>query len=337
MRLFGETGGQAVHEVTIRSRAGAEAKIIGWGAVLRDLIVPTRDGGRQRDVLGLESLEDYIAYSPHFGAIAGRYANRIAHGRCHIDGELVEISRNQAGKHSLHGGAAGFGKRVWRIAWHDERAAALTLFSPDGDQGFPGNLTATCVYRLLEPATLAIELTATADAPTIVNLAHHSYFNLDGSADILDHDLQIAAALMTPVDSDLIPTGEILAVAETPFDFRTPRPIRLTDAVGDLMHYDHNFVLAGHASPSRPAALVGSARNGLKLEVTTTEPGLQFYDAAKLALPVPGLGGARYGSRAGLCLEPQFFPDSPNRSHFPNAILRPGEVYRQVSRYRFFH
>lgn len=336
MRLFGEADGQAVHEVTIRSRAGAEAKIIGWGAALRDLIVPTPDGGRQRVVLGFESLDDYIAHSPHFGAIAGRFANRIAHGRFHIDGQLFEISRNQAGKHSLHGGASGFGKRIWRIAWHNESAAALTLFSPDGDQGFPGNLTSTCVYRLLEPATLAVELSAACDAPTIVNLAHHSYFNLDGSPDILDHDLQIAAAFMTPVDDDLIPTGEILAVVETPFDFRTPRPIRMTDAAGALVHYDHNFVLAGHALPLRPAALVRSLRNGLQLEVTTTEPALQFYDAAKLQIPVSGLGGALYGPRAGLCLEAQLFPDSPNRAHFSSAVLRPGEVYRQVTHYRFF-
>lgn len=336
MRLFGETQGEAVHEVTIRSGAGAEAKVIGYGAALRDLIVPTHDGGRQRVVLGLDTLDDYLAHSPHFGAIAGRFANRIAHGRFHIDGTLHEVSRNQAGTHALHGGTAGFGKRVWRIAWHDADAVALTLFSPDGDQGFPGNLTATCVYRLKEPATLSVELTASTDAPTIVNLAHHSYFNLDGSTDILDHTLQIAAAFMTPVDTDLIPTGEIVSVAGTPFDFRIPRPIGMRDAEGGLVHYDHNFVLAGHALPLRAAALAQSPRNGLRLEVATTEPGLQFYDAAKLALPVPGLDGAAYGPRAGFCLEAQRFPDSPNREHFPCSILRPGKTYRQLTEYRFF-
>jgi aldose 1-epimerase len=336
MRLFGETDGQPVHEVTLRSQAGAEAKIIGWGAVLRDLVVPLADGGRQRVVLGLESLDDYIAHSPHFGAIAGRYANRIAHGRFHIDGELFEVPRNQAGKHALHGGGHGFGKRPWQIAWHSANAVALTLVSPAGDQGFPGTLTVTCVYRLEEPATLAIDLTATTDAPTIVNLAAHSYFNLDGSPDILDHTLQIAAAFMTPVDDELIPTGEIVSVAGTPFDFRTPRPVRLSDAKGGLVAYDHNFVLAGPAPALRLAALVASPRNGLCLEVRTTEPGLQFYDAAKLALPVAGLDGARYAGRAALCLEPQLFPDSPNRSHFPQSVLRPGQVYRQRTEYRFF-
>jgi aldose 1-epimerase len=336
MKLFGETAGQPVHEVTLRSRAGAEAKIIGWGAVLRDLVVPLADGGRQRVVLGLESLDDYIAHSPHFGAIAGRYANRIAHGRFHIDGEIFEIPRNQAGKHALHGGGHGFGKRPWQIAWHSADTVALTLVSPAGDQGFPGTLTVTCVYRLEEPATLVLALTATTDAPTIVNLAPHSYFNLDGSPDILDHTLQIAAAFMTPVDDDLIPTGEIVAVAGTPFDFRSPRQVRLSDAGGDLVAYDHNFVLSGSAPALREAALLASPRNGLRLAVRTTEPGLQFYDAAKLALPVAGLDGARYAGRAGLCLEPQRFPDSPNRAHFSQSVLRPGQVYRQRTEYRFF-
>jgi aldose 1-epimerase len=335
VRVFGETDGQRVEEVTIRSAAGAEAKILTWGAVVRDLVVPLGGGGRQRVVLGLNTLDDYLAHSPHFGAVAGRYANRIAHGRFHLDGELVEVPRNQAGKHMLHGGGAGFGKRPWRLAHAGSDAVALTLVSPDGDAGFPGNLTVTCLYVLREPATLAVELSASTDAPTVVNLAHHSYFNLDGSPDVLDHALQIAGAFMTPVDEELIPTGEIRAVAETPFDFRTPRPLRHPGAGGEPFHYDHNFVLAGPAGVLRPAAMLRSPKNGLGLEVYTTEPGLQLYDGAKMNCPVPGLDGAHYGSRAGLCLEAQRFPDSPNRAHFPSTVLRPGEVYRQVTEYRF--
>jgi aldose 1-epimerase len=338
MGTFGEVDGVAVPEVTIRTKAGAEAKVIAWGAVVRDLVVPTASGGRQRVVLGLDRIEDYIAHSPHFGAIAGRYANRIAGGTFTLDGETWQLDRNQAGKHALHGGVAAFGKRLWQVAHHDESSVTLTLVSPDGDGGYPGAVTVTCVYRLLEPATLRVELTATTDAPTIVNLAQHSYFNLDGSASILDHELQLHADFYTPVDADLIPTGEILAVAGTAFDFRTPRPIRFPGAGGVPFHYDHNFVLTSprpQEGELRPAATLRSSKSGVTLDVHTTEPGVQFYDGAKCSVPVPGHGGATYGANAGLCLEAQLWPNSPNNPHFTDASLWPGEVYRQVTEYRF--
>jgi aldose 1-epimerase len=341
-RLFGELDGEPVYEVTIRSDNGTEAKVITWGAVIRDLIVRAGDKP-QRVVLGLETLEDYVRHSPYFGAIAGRFANRIAHGRFRIGDETYQLSRNWKDEHSLHGGARGFGKQPWQLAGHDAASVTLTLFSPDGDEGYPGNLTATCTYRLVG-STLRVELTAAADAATPLNLAQHSHFNLDQSSSILDHTLQVAADFYTPTDADLIPTGEIRAVAGTPYDFRGPRPLRMTDPVtGDAFHYDINFVLRGDrvtASASKDgslahAATVASPASGVSLEVWTNQPGLQVYDGWMTKVPVPGLDGARYGANSGLCLEAQLFPDSPNRPHFPDAILRPGRTYRQITEYRF--
>jgi aldose 1-epimerase len=294
-------------------------------------------------VLGFPRLDDYLKHSPHFGAIAGRYANRIRGGRFVLDGKAHQLPCNQDGRHSLHGGGQGFGKRPWTLLHHDDASATLGLVSPDGDHGYPGALTVACRYTLAEPATLRVELTATTDAPTIVNLCHHSYFNLDGSPDILDHELMLRANLMTPVDGDLIPSGEMAAVSGTPFDFRTPRPIRLLKPDGSRHGYDHNFLLRrdrreASALPGLDVALAAALRspkNGLSMEVWTSEPALQLYDAGKLATPVPGLSGVTYGPCAGLCLEPQHCPDSPNLPHFPSTELRPGEVYRQITEYRF--
>ena len=333
-RLFGEANGQPVYEVTIRSKAGAEAKILNWGAVLRDLIVPSRSGP-QRVVLGLNTLEDYISHSPHFGALAGRFANRIRDGHFEIDGAPYQLDRNFLGKHSLHGGSAAFGKRPWTLAHHDDSSVTLTLLSSDGDGGFPGNLTVTCRYSFVEPANLRAEITAVTDKPTIINLALHSYYNLDGSADILDHQVKIPAAFISAVDSELIPTGEIRHVADTPFDFRESRPMRYPSSAETVFHYDQNFLLNARGGALRHAATVLSLKNGLSMNVFTTEPCIQLYDGAKMKLPVPGLGGVLYGSRAGLCLEPQNIPNSPNESHFPDPVLRPGKVYRQVTDYRF--
>ncbi len=329
---FGEIDGAPVTEIVIRSKAGAEARILTYGAVVRDMIFPAA-GGSQRVVLGLNSIEDYLAHSPHFGAVPGRFANRIAGGRFVLDGVAHTLDRKPGEKNTLHGGPHGFGKRIWTIAGHDEASVALTLDSPDGDAGFPGALKATCVYRLLEPATLRVELTATADKATVVNLTHHGYFNLDGSPDILDHEVTLTADFYTPADADLIPSGEIRSVAGTPYDFRAARPVR--NAGGTT--YDTNFVAANALGPDglAPVARVRSPRNGLTLSLFSDQPGVQFYDAATLNVPVAGLGGARYGAHAGFCLEPQAFPDSPNRRHFTDTALRPGETYRHVSEFRF--
>jgi len=207
------------------------------------------------------------------------------------------------------------------------------LQSPDGEAGFPGALTARCVYRFIEPATLRVELSAVADKPTIVNLTQHAYFNLDGSADVLDHELQLGCPFYTPTDDELIPTGEIRSVEGTAFDFRQPRSIRNPQGQA----YDTNFVVAGAPGADDLAwvATVRSRKNGLSLELHSTEPGVQVYDSAKLNCPVPGLGGAHYGPHAGLALEPQVFPDSPNRRHFSGCVLRADEEYRHISEFRF--
>lgn len=342
MRIFGEAGGEPVREITLRNAAGAEAKIITFGAVLRDLVVPLADGAMQRVVLGLESLEDYLNHSPHFGAIAGRYANRIGGGRFMLDGKAYQLPLNQENRHSIHGGGQGFGKKPWTLLHAGPASVTLGLVSPDGEAGYPGRLNVTCRYTLTDTNTLTIELAAFTDAPTILNLAHHSYFNLDGNPDILDHALMVRANVMTPVDADMIPDGSMLPVSGTPFDFRRARPIRFVGEDGARFWYDHNFVLRRErrepgvgGTELAHAATLASARSGIQMEVWTTEPCLQVYDGFKLNLPVPGLDGARYGANAGIALEPQHAPDSPNLPHMPSTVLRPGELYRQVTEYRF--
>ncbi|MBS7698490.1 MULTISPECIES: aldose epimerase family protein [unclassified Chelatococcus] len=343
VRQFGEIEGTPVWEITIRSSAGAEAKILSWGAVVRDMTVPLQTGARQRVVLGLNTIDDYLAHSPHMGAIAGRCANRISNGRFKIGDATYELERNFRDKHTLHSGKS-FGKSLWQLAHRDRSSVTLTYVSPNGDSGFPGTVTTTCTYRLLEPATLRVELTATTDAPTPVNLAHHSYFNLDGSPSILDHRLTVSADFYTPTDAELIPTGEIRTVGGTPYDFRSNRSVRFPDAeTGAPYAYDANFVLRRDRIEAAGwldlwlahAAKFSSPITKLALDVWTTEPGVQVYDGRKLDVPVPGLDGATYKASAGLCLEPQHFPDSPNRPHFPSIILHPEDVYRQISEYRF--
>lgn len=348
MRIFGVIDGQPVQDITLRNKAGAHAKVLSWGAVLRDLVVPKAGGGFQRVVLGLNSLEDYLAHSPHFGAIAGRYANRIAHGKFSIDGVQYQLPLNQADaltnqpKHSLHGGGQGFGKKPWVLLHADASSCTLALVSPDGEAGYPGTLNVTCRYSLTEANALRVELLAFTDRPTILNLCHHSYFNLDGGADILDHSLAVRANVMTPVDADLIPDGSLAPVSGTPFDFRKPRPIRLAGQDGNRVWYDHNFVLRRERRDAdvsgleiAHAATLASAKSGVSMEVWTSEPCLQVYDGFKVNVPVAGLEGAHYGANAGICLEPQHAPDSPNLPHLPSTVLRPGALYRQVTEYRF--
>ncbi len=331
VKAFGRVGEVEVHEIEIAGRAGARASILTYGAVLRDLSVPV--GGRmQRTILGLNSIEDYVAHSPSFGAVPGRFANRIANGRFSLDGVTYELQRKPGDAHTLHGGPKGFAKRIWTIDAHDETSVALSLVSPDGDMGFPGETRVRCLYRFVEPATLRVELTGTTNRPTPFNLTQHAYFNLDGSPDILDHELTLACDFYTPADAGLIPTGEIRSVAGTAYDFRTPRTIRNAGGVT----YDTNIVVSSRRVADGLAfvARLRSLRNGLTMELHSTEPGVQLYDAAKLNCPVPGLDGAHYGAHAGVCLEPQGFPDAPNRPHFPDRILRPGQTYQHISEFR---
>jgi aldose 1-epimerase len=336
---FGTFEGQTVQDITLTNAAGAVANVMTWGAVVRDLQVPHRSK-LQRVVLGFDTFEPYPAHSPHFGAIAGRFANRINRGAFRLDGKRRQLGLNQnsppgptgAPKHHLHGGKTGFGKRNWTILRAAADSVTLGLVSPDGEEGYPGTLTATCTYALAAPATLRVELSATTDKPTIVNLAHHSYFNLDGSADIGAHLLTLDCPFRTPVDKDLIPTGEIASVAGTPYDFRKARPMARM-AAERRVNFDANFVRGG--SGFGRCARVESPLNGLAMECWTDQPAVQFYDGAKMAVGPAGLGGARYGAHAGFCLEPQVYPDSPNKPHFTSAELWPGEVYSQLTEYRF--
>lgn len=326
---FGQLAdGTPVESVAI-ARGGLSVSIMALGAAVTDL----RVGGRSV-VLGFDDLASYLAHSPYFGVIAGRHANRIAGGRFRLDGNEVQLERNDGGRNHLHGGANGFARRLWLLRESGPAHAVLALVSQDGDAGYPGRVEATARYEI-PPAgdRLRIVLEAVTDRPTLVNLATHSYFNLDGSPGIGAHLLQIEADAYLPVDGEAIPTGEVRPVAGTPFDFRRLR--RIDDHGGDVAH-DHNFCLSAMptSEPRAVARLVGQ-ESGLAMDVLTTEPGLQFYDGYKLAVPCPGLGGRRYGPRAGLCLEPQRWPDSPNHRHFAGAVLRPGELYRQVTEYRF--
>jgi aldose 1-epimerase len=326
---FGSVEGQDVLQVTLTGPDGMSMQVLTWGAVVRDLTVPSA-AGPQRVVLGLNSVEDYIAHSPYFGAIVGRHANRIGQARFTLNGETHILDANE-GENQLHGGTMGFGTRLWSVVDRTPSSLTLSLVSEDGDMGYPGRLVATCTYTLLPSSRLRIELEAICDRPTPVNLTTHGYFNLDGSPDISSHELMIAGDYITPTRPDLIPTGEITAVASTDYDFTAPRPIH--GAQHTL--YDTNYVLRGPYGELRHAATLASPKNGMSMELWSTEPGVQFYDGHLLDMPVQGLGGAQYGRHGGLCLEPQRFPDSPNNAHFPASILVPGQVSRQISELRF--
>lgn len=328
---FGETPqGAPVHRLSLEG-GGLSATVLTYGAVVQDLRLM---GHPSPLVLGFERLENYLAHSLYFGAIVGRYANRIAQGRFTLDGERYQSDRNDNG-HTLHGGSAGIDKRVWRVTAHGADNVTLAIDDPSGAMGFPGSLAISCTYMLKPPGVLAIELSATCDHPTLCNLAHHSYFNLDngGQGTILDHRMKLAAQAYNPVDAECIPTGEVLPVEGTRFDFVLSRTIR--GASDEDSRFDHNFCISASREPMRQVAWVQGARSGVEMEVWTTEPGLQFFTGQFPDREVPGLEGIRYRSFGGFCLEPQIWPDSPNRPYFPQAVLRPGEVYRQTTEYRF--
>ncbi|MBO6754889.1 MAG: galactose mutarotase [Roseibium sp.] len=318
--------GTPVQEVSLK-KGPLEAKILTLGAVIRDLTFNGRSV-----VLGFDDLESYIKHSPYFGAVVGRCANRIADGRFALDGKQIQLDRNENGQHHLHGGRGGFSSRNWSLEQHDKASVLLKHVSADGEEGYPGKVEALVRYTLTGAGALRVKMTATATDPTPVSLAQHSYFNLDGSQTIADHLLEIAAERYLPVGDDLIPTGEIRNVAWTPYDFRDGRKI----GAGGGIVYDINYCLneAPLEAVAFAAALEDSAGD-LRMEVWTTEPGLQFYDGSHINCPVPGLNGRIYGPRAGLCLEAQRWPDSVNHTQFPNVVLRPGETYTQITEFRF--
>lgn len=331
VRSFGRLAdGEEVIEATIRG-PGVSARIITYGAAIRTLEVETSAAPRNV-VLGLETLEHYVEHSHFFGAIAGRHANRIGGGRFTLDGREHQLTLNEKGRVHLHGGFKGFPRRNWRLLDAAPEAVTLGITAEDGEEGYPGGVEATCRYSIDGDGALAIALEATTDAPTIVNLATHSYFDLDGGETILDHLLEIPADGYTPVDEALVTTGEIAPVEGTRFDFRQGRAI----GAADRETYDHNFVLArARRDPPATVARLTGPRSGLTLEILSTEPGVQFYNGAYLDMAVPDTGGRLRGRNSGLCLEPQLFPDGPNKPGWPSPVLRPGETYRQRTLYRF--
>jgi aldose 1-epimerase len=334
---FGEADGKKVQEIRLRSAAGAEASIISFGASLRDLVVPLANGQKRRVVLGYDTVEGYQAGKGSVGATCGRVGNRIAGGQFTLAGKNYQLNKNENGKTHLHGGNKGFAQRVWDVADHSENSVTLRLMSPAGEENYPGTLEAFCIYRLLEPATIRVEMTATSDAPTLVNMVNHSYFTLAEDTEIWDHKMQIASGFITALDGDLIPTGEIRSVAGTPYDFRSLRPIRHGQG-STPFDYDINFVLdtlpaVGEAGDV--AVKVVSPNGDLTLGCATNEPGMQLYTGAVVRPWAPGVGGQKHFPHAGFCLEAQRFPDAIHNRHFAQATLLPGEVYRQVTEYRF--
>jgi aldose 1-epimerase len=327
--------GQPVELFTLTNPRGMEVRAITYGGIILSLRTPDRDGRLGDIVLGYDSLDGYLRKTPYFGAIIGRYGNRIAGGRFTLDGRTYPLATNDGPNH-LHGGVRGFDKVVWAGEPLDTDSAVGVVFtyaSPDGEEGYPGTLHARVTYTLTDDGRLIVDYRATTDQATPVNFTQHTYFNLAGAGDILGHELMIVADRYTPVDATLIPTGELASVEGTPFDFRTPTTIgarigadhvQLRNGLG----YDHNFVLDRDGPGLMHAARVVEPTSGRTLDVWTTEPGLQFYSGNFLDGSITGKGGRVYAHRTGFCLETQHFPDSPNQPAFPTTIVRPGEEYR---------
>lgn len=321
---------------------GLRVAVLTYGGVIASLDVPDRAGRMGNVALGLRSLDDYVQRSPHFGALTGRYANRIARGRFTLDGQEVRLACNN-GVNALHGGPTGFGKRVWDIVALDTRRLELAYASADGEEGYPGALRVHVAYELDGDRTLRIGYRAECSAPTVLNLTNHSYWNLggEGSGTALDHELLIEAGHFTPTDPTQIPTGEIRPVDGTPFDFRTPATVGARIRADDPQlltgrGYDHNWVLRGGVTPTpRLAARLHDPHSGRVLEVLTDQPGLQFYSGNLLDGTLVGPGGRAYRSGDGLALETQHFPDSPNQPGFPPTVLRPGERFHSTTLLRF--
>lgn len=341
---FGQAEEGAAKLYTLKNENGMEVVITNYGGIITRLLAPDKDGQFTDIVLGFDKLADYQKDHPYFGAIIGRYGNRIARGKFTIDGEEYTLAANN-GANALHGGPMGFHKHLWEAKEIEREGYAgleLSRVSKDMEEGYPGNLAATVRYLLNNDNELLIEYEAATDKPTVVNLTNHTYFNLKGAGkeDILGHVLMIDADYYTPVDSTLIPTGELRPVEGTPFDFNTPTPIgeRIkaeNEQIRFGLGYDHNFVLDREGPGLELAATVHEQSTGRFLEVLTTEPGLQFYSGNFLDGTNIGKYGVKYEYRTGFCLETQHYPDSPNRPDFPSTVLRPGENYASSTVYRF--
>ena len=335
--------GQVATLYTLRNARGGQVQITNYGGIVTALRVPDKNGVRGDVVLGFDTLPQYAAKSPYFGALVGRYANRIAKGRFALDGKSYKLATNNGANH-LHGGVRGFDKQLWHaktLMLPGGPALDLTLFSPSGQEGYPGNLNVRVRYTWENDNALRIDYRAVTDKATVVNLTHHTYFNLRGAGlgTILDHQVRLNADRYTPIDSTSIPFGDLAPVAGTPFDFRTFHAIgerigadntQIKNGAG----YDHNYVLNGKAGQLRRAATVYEATSGREMRVYTTEPGVQLYTGNFLD-GLNGKYGRVYPRRSGFCLETQNFPDAPNHANFPSATLRPGQTYKQTTIYRF--
>lgn len=334
--------GEMVSEYTLRNMQGMQLSVISYGGIITSLTTPDKNGKFTDVVLGYDNLQDYLDGTTFFGALIGRYGNRIAKGKFTLDDKQYQLSINN-GENHLHGGAMGFDKRNWQVTAFKKPGSVgliLSLLSEDGDQGYPGNLAVQVIYTLNNNNELMIDYSAFTDQPTIVNLTQHTYFNLAGRGDILNHRLQINADQYTPVDQGLIPDGRLLSVANTPFDFRQAKAIGsdIDDKDQQLSYgggYDHNYIL----NKKKPGALQLAAKltepkSGRVLELMTTEPALQFYSGNFLNGKDSGKG-QKYEFRSGLCLEPQHAPDSPNQASYPSTVLRPGQKYQSKMVYRF--
>ena len=342
---FGKTpDGQAVEIYTLRNSRGAEARIMTYGGIVQSLTMPDKNGKLADIVLGYDNLQGYIDKTPYFGALIGRYGNRIGGAKYVLEGQTYTLATNNNGN-SLHGGLKGFDKVVWAarsmVTTHGP-ALILTYFSKDGEEGYPGNLEVTAVYTLTDDNELELEFAATTDKPTVVNLTHHSYFNLagQGNGDILGHIVYINSDQTTPVDSGLIPTGNFADVTGTPFDFRKPTAIgaRINDPDTVLQYgpgYDHNWVINKPLGQFGLQARVVEPNSGRVMEVWSDEPGLQFYAGNFLDGTIHGRGGVAYQVHTGFCMEPQHYPDSPNKPQFPSTELKPGHKYKNTIVYKF--
>jgi len=331
--------GTEVSLFTLTNRHGCVAKITNYGTIITELHVPDRDGKLGDVVLGFDNLAQYLKGHPHFGCTTGRVANRIAKGEFSLDGKTYKLELNNGPNH-LHGGPRGFDKVLWKARPLKGAMVRFDYTSPDGDQGFPGEVAVQVVMSLTDANELVLDYTATTNKATPINLTNHSYFNLAGSGDIKRHKLQLAADFFTPTDATQIPTGEIRPVKGTPLDFTEPTAIgaRFAKLGGRPRGYDHNFVLRGDVVNSgQPAfaARVVEPKSGRVLELLTTEPGVQLYTANWLDGSLTGKGGIVYRQHAGFCLEAEHFPNSINIPHFPSTVLRPSQVYRQTTVHRF--
>lgn len=340
---FGKTPeGAIVDAYTLKSAGGLELTVITYGAIVQSLVVPAKDGSKSEVTLGFDTLEGYLGKHPYFGAVVGRYGNRIAKARFTLNGKAYTLAGNNNGNH-LHGGLKGFDKAVWsaqEVVSAEGAALELKHVSPDGDEGYPGALTVTVRYTVTDANEVKLHYTATTDKDTVVNLTNHAYFNLSGGDNILDHQLKLAAGKFTPVDAGLIPTGELKPVAGTPFDFTQPAAIGARIDANDEQikrggGYDHNFVLDSGGGTLALAAEAYDAKSGRVLQVSTDQPGVQFYTGNFLDGTLKGRGGKAYGKRAAFCLETQHFPDSPNQPNFPSTVLKAGATYDTTTVWKF--